>query len=845
MKLGFQTIIWGPRIEDLEGALDIIAAAGYQGVEFAQRPDMLHQVRSIYTLLELLEKRHLALIGLAGGSLHERMRFCQNFRPAYLYVEDWDPHNAPEAVAKGFTLALHPHVFKAIHRLDDAEKLLKKYPELKFLADTSHLTIAGDDPVEAIRRTRDQLIGVHLKDWAPGFGRSSHQYARGFTELGEGIVPLEAVVQELRRMNYAGWAVVEQNRTWTEPQTSIRKCSEWLSKRGLLELPKRTERNVESSWGSSSTVRKCSTAQELEFLRTLLRAGTEEMSRCYERIAKAFQDLIPSDLVTVWACSSAHDFMSHLAVMPLEQLSKNVLRSSKALMGVAVDQQTVIHFDLTDLKKYPDREFGCPELLDRGFRRMVTVPIFDAGQHNHVRLLITFFPQKEKLPATDEELLWFGMAVARAANSALDLRCWFAAVNTNLLAGQSGGLKDFMGGLVALIQKLVGCEGLSIFLVNELKDRLELAATTGIKWEVSKEEEFYRKGEGLTGRVWERNEARLAVDIHQEPDRAEKSAEQVPTTNASWLLAPLTDSKGEVIGVVRCQNKQVTHLGACPMFSDDDVAIVNAVGLAAVPHLQVLLGEERRAKALRRVTHELKTPLVAIRGAVQMMQRELARHKTAAKDFFDYDYLEDIWSWCELMRRLLGNADIFHVSASSMPIRAERTLLMKEVVAPAVRQVGSLLRERNFSAGSISYGRFEQVPRLWIDRNHFQQVMFNLLSNAIKYAYQDPGAFSIVIEGAQQRGEFVIRFRDWGPGIGAGLEEVIFEEGVRGPGAVTNNVAGQGLGLWVVRQVVEAHGGRIQLTKHHLPTEFTICLPETLAHQPPGKQPASERREQK
>src|SRR5262245_11433755 len=131
MRLGFQTIIWGPRIEDLDGALEIIAAAGFEGVEFAQRTDMLglglnHPIDELH---RKLERRKLELIGFAGGSLRERLEFCGRFRPAYLYVEDWEPTVAPAAVAAGFKLALHPHMFKTIHRFDDAEKLLHDHPE--------------------------------------------------------------------------------------------------------------------------------------------------------------------------------------------------------------------------------------------------------------------------------------------------------------------------------------------------------------------------------------------------------------------------------------------------------------------------------------------------------------------------------------------------------------------------------------------------------------------------------------------------------------------------------------------------------------------------------------------
>jgi signal transduction histidine kinase len=271
------------------------------------------------------------------------------------------------------------------------------------------------------------------------------------------------------------------------------------------------------------------------------------------------------------------------------------------------------------------------------------------------------------------------------------------------------------------------------------------------------------------------------------------------------------------------------------MFSDDDVAILDAIGEAAVPHLHVLLSEERRAKAMGRITHELKTPLVAIRSAAQMMRGEFERRRLAVDAFFGYDYVEDVWSWCELMRRLVGNAEFFRVGSGQLQVRAEKTYLMADVIAPAVRQVQVLLHERGFSSANIHYGRFEQIPRLWIDRNHFQQVMFNLLSNAVKYAFRDPAAFSIEIDGGRQRGNYVIWFRDWGTGIADGVEELIFEEGVRGPNAVATNVAGQGFGLWVVREVIEAHGGCIQVTRKTLPTEFTISLPEDLSRRGPDK----------
>lgn len=266
------------------------------------------------------------------------------------------------------------------------------------------------------------------------------------------------------------------------------------------------------------------------------------------------------------------------------------------------------------------------------------------------------------------------------------------------------------------------------------------------------------------------------------------------------------------------------------MFTEDDIAILDSIGQVAVPYIQILLDKNRRAKALGRLTHELRIPLVAIRGAAEFML-----NTKGVNTIFDYDYPGDIWSWSELMRRLLGNADLFRYRSQPLPLRATPTLLRGDVIAPAVKQVRMLLQERNFSLHNINYGLFDQIPRLWIDPNQFQQVIFNLLSNAIKHCFDDPKSFQVSIDGEKKGNKYVIFFRDWGPGIESEMREAIFEEGIRTLEAIKNNITGQGLGLWVVRQIIEAHEGKVKLTNLHLPTEFSIILPDFLASRPPSQ----------
>lgn len=266
------------------------------------------------------------------------------------------------------------------------------------------------------------------------------------------------------------------------------------------------------------------------------------------------------------------------------------------------------------------------------------------------------------------------------------------------------------------------------------------------------------------------------------------------------------------------------------MFSEDDLAVFDAICQASIPHLEVLLSKDRRAKALRRLTHELHNPLVAIGGAADRMKSELRRRRGSAENYFSKDYISDVTSWVGLMRGLLGNADLFRFSGEKPHLELRRVELYGDVFMPAVNQVQMLLHDRDFSSNRIHIPKFVEIPPLWIDKNRFSQVVFNLLSNAIKYAHDDPTRFRIVVASREDYDNYVIDFADWGTGVPAEMREAIFLEGVRSKQAEHINISGDGLGLWVTRHVIHAHDAKIEVTNCSEPTVFTISLPKSLSH---------------
>jgi len=832
MRVGYQTIIWGPRPRSVPEMLDAIQQAGYQGVEFFQRPQVLGDID---TLLQQLAERELELIGLSGGSLPERMEFCKHFRHGYLYVERWD-EDAERAAKQAFKVALQPHLYKMIHRVSDAEQLLEAHPELWFVPDTAHLTIAGDDPAEAIRKLHKRVIAVHLKDWTPEYGRAPHRYARGFVELGEGIIKLQQVLEALRDVRFDRWLVVEQDYTRTDPVTSARMSASWLIERGVLSKPAQERARPASPPSPPEPVeRLCDPRVEARFLSAVTLAGTGYLDDCWRQLCKAFFDLIPSDLVSVWTCSQAKDLMMLLAIEPKPLISPDraTIDYSRIPSGDTVANQFVTIFDLGD-PRHRNR-FSDPALLTRiPSRWMVSLPIMNPWNPAHVWLLVNFFRQTLDLPLTTDELFELGRHAGIIANFTVTDFCSWAGAKVASLVREGQREREFLELLVGVIRETLECEGVTIFTLNEAGDRLYGGASTGMQWFGDPTRNYYQKGEGLVGTIWARNEVLLTRDARMEGAHWGHSEETVPSPGRhECLYAPLVTETGDFLGVVRCRNRCATRPpGTSSMFTDEDAAALDAIVHAALAQLQVLRNHESRITMLGRLTHELRVPVSAIRNTASCLSR-----MTTLEQLRRYDYLGHIRSWTELMDRLIRNADVLRASGP-IELHVAPTLLMGEVIAPTKLEMKLLLDEREFDLDKIRYDSFQDIPRLYVDRDCLQQVVFNLLANSIKYAHDDPSGFQIEIASEHRPPYYAIYFRDWGPGVPEGIEERIFEEGFRDSKAAAKHIGGQGLGLWVVRRIVEAHRGKVNLTNNRFPCEFTLLLPDYLRYRGPDPPPS-------
>jgi len=849
LRFAFGTVPYGRRITDIERVFDQIAGAGYEGVEICQAPNMIGNANSHLDVQKIAAERGLSVLGYVGGTLESRMKFCDESFDGYLVIDDWDTRICEQVMAKGFRLAYHPHVLHEVATVEDARKrILTKHPELLLLPDTGHMGVNGEDMMQLANDSAclKRLAAVHLKDWEPQFGRHSHRYARGFVELGTGDLKdeIQALLQKLTGSTFRDelWTIAEVDSCRASVSSTVLACADWLRQQriGMPEAKKRESiceyekpladtmpTDVECPWTPEAEIRFC---------HEVLNAASRDTAGFYQEVADAFSRLLPCIVTEVrvytpqlqgleLASYSGPDDWNpspFISVSPDGEAEKNM--SHRAVLA-----QRCLLWDL------PHPDFQRPERIEKhGLRQMLAVPVVNSWNAHHVRFLINLFPDIKLTRDHDPCFERLADVVSRAADLMLDERCLMAAGEMQYEKAAYSNSRDFYKSLIRRIQGILGCEGVAIFHVARTRRRLELAATTGTEWrpDVKDTERHYHKGDGShTGNVWLANRIFYKRYEPSDVEKRAKSWETVPSADDDCLMALISrrGSGKPVLGIVRCRNRSEGSRHGPKMFTDDDAAALDTLLQAALPQLELLLDQEFRQQSLRRLLHEFNVPNNAIRHCVQRVKLELKKSGRDPHTAFSQDFLGDIWDYTELIGRQLQNADKHGGEIREMPPSFEATDLYADVIAPSVNHVGGLLKLNGLSPRAIYYASLVAFPPLWIDRIQFQQVFFNLLSNAIKYG-GGAGVFRVQIDGGiQHEKQFILRFSDFGPGIREEDKEDIFDPGWRSPDAWEKNIYGHGLGLPIVRDIIQAHGGTILLAKCKNPTRFVITLPFSLA----------------
>ena len=215
--------------------------------------------------------------------------------------------------------------------------------------------------------------------------------------------------------------------------------------------------------------------------------------------------------------------------------------------------------------------------------------------------------------------------------------------------------------------------------------------------------------------------------------------------------------------------------------------------------------ELRRAEMARRdflanASHEIKTPLSAVRGYAEILSDRGASDPTSKRS------IDAILSNAKRLTALVEDLlELSRIESGSFEIEA-RTFNASEVARALLRDFEARARSANISLELET----EEPTQLRADRRAFEQVLTNLVDNAIKYTPAG-GRVSVAIAPAETPERLRVEVRDNGPGIAPRHRDRVFERFYRIDPGRSRSLGGTGLGLAIVKHLVQGMGGEIGL----------------------------------
>ncbi len=481
------------------------------------------------------------------------------------------------------------------------------------------------------------------------------------------------------------------------------------------------------------------------------------------------------------------------------------------------------------------RSYRSPNVLEDPYyimsfedvRSELAVPLVDGNGRTRgaINIESTSFDAFTK----DHESTLQGLAdLAMMAATMSDHRAREAALVQ--IGSQLNSYSDIQGTLQKVIDvaaEALKFEDCSLFLFDRVTGKLALRASRGpLKKQVGKAS--YEIGDGLTGWTVEQQRVVRVTDPRDDPRWRGRFEELPPEDVGAFMAVPITSHSG-IIGVLRVQRKRSPYRWFPNDFTDDDeeilvtIAAQLAVALDNARLVDQLVRTERMAawgEMSARSAHMIGNRVFAIKGDVNELEHILRRPGIDSAEALRMS--DGIKNGIFLLEEILAEFREF-VKATQLDVEQVR---LNELVSQAV--------EEGFpkkSGAHLELDLSDGLPLIEADPKKLKRCFTELLENSVHFKPENGRikiATSIADESSKKwlkpghkAGPYVqVRFEDNGPGVPTKNKPQIFDA------FYTSRAKGMGLGLSIVKGVVEAHGGVIyESGTPGSGATFTIVLP--------------------
>jgi PAS domain S-box-containing protein len=339
------------------------------------------------------------------------------------------------------------------------------------------------------------------------------------------------------------------------------------------------------------------------------------------------------------------------------------------------------------------------------------------------------------------------------------------------------------------------------------------SGSTSDVFEAKSREMTFSPGVGLPGRVWSDGEPAWIEDVTKDPNfpRAQFAAQE---GLHGAICVPLL-SVGEVVGLIEFFSPQIRE-------PDDDMiammgTISNQVGQFVERRRAEQEADRVKEEFFSLISHELRTPLAAIKGYLEF----LLEGDGGELNEDGHRFLEVIGRKTGQLERIVGDL-LFAARLESGNFMLDRTVVdLQGILEDCLEAAKPTVEQKQLALDVKS----EPVGECVGDRDRLAQLFDNLISNAVKYT---PAGGQIGVRLSRENGHVLVEVEDTGIGIPVRDQEHLFKRFFRASTAVKQRIPGVGLGLTIVKAIVDDHGGHVSVeSKEGAGTKFSVELPLT------------------
>lgn len=611
------------------------------------------------------------------------------------------------------------------------------------------------------------------------------------------------------------------------------------------------------------------------FMESVLTASRTQSGDVFSKLIKAIDMVVPYKMCSLWKVNNKASTVSLYARLPHEKAdtsSTYVHDIEGSLIGKVITHckdDNSLFFESDDITThdwYKHHKFK-DRVKEKKLKRFLSIPVPNSDpDHNTYKLdaVLNIYPADEVDINTPTILFLRDQISFALSNDRLKKREGLLLSIVDLYRNKKN--KD-IGSIVhpiihRVLPSFMKFEGCSLFIWDPFVNVLSLAVTTGIEGDCPKSKIHYQLGEGLTGHTSLKGKPTIIKHLMRidekelEEEYEHKFCEHTRSAKTSFMAIPINSPSdpGERLGVIRFTNRLNPLSGTVDHFSKEDLDLISyAISLIAL-YIDNYQSDRKKSAFAAQLAHEINSPTFSILASLRRLITNISNQRFL--DQYLAPYLTTILDNTDLQSHLTESIVYLWKRYSDDSITSKYRLSktsMRSAITKSKNVVKAICRTEGILFDNITIQG--QDFSVWFDEFALRQVFFNLLTNAIKYrVVSQPEDFKVRIkiigkgtfsvperaivssheyseEATKQRHKMpghLVQFEDFGIGVTNQEKDKIFNMGYRRKGIEKTNVRGLGIGLTVIKTLLDDFGCYIWVSNLKNPTRLNLFFPERL-----------------